>query len=144
MKHNKIKFTENDLKQIVKESVIKILNENTLNQENELNEYDSIVSKVFDLVEEKGINKDGEYYIDIIEHLGLKIKAGENYLSKIVIEFWGDPNETRVITDGRSKKIYLFTQLPENIQNQLLNGLRKCDDYSLSDLELNNVDEDDF
>lgn len=144
MKHNKIKLTENDLKQIIKESVIKILNENTLNQENELNEYDSIVSEVFDLVEEKGINKDGEYYIDIIEHLGLKIKAGENYLSKIVIEFWGDPNETRVITDGRSKKIYLFTQLPENIQNQLLNELRKCDDYSLSDLELNNVDEDDF
>jgi hypothetical protein len=34
--------------------------------------------------------------------------------------------------------------LPENIQNQLLNGLRKCDDYSLSDLELNDVDEDDF
>lgn len=144
MKHNKIKLTENDLKQIIKESVIKILNENTLNQENEINEYDSIVSEVFDLVEEKGINKDGEYYIDIIEHLGLKIKAGENYLSKIVIEFWGDPNETRVITDGRSKKIYLFTQLPENIQNQLLNELRKCDDYSLSDLELNNVDEDDF
>lgn len=139
MKHNKIKLTENDLKQIVKESVIKILNEKTLNQED-----DSIVSEVFDLVEEKGVNKDGEYYIDIIEHLGIKIKVGENYLSKIVIEFWGDPNETRVITDGRSKKIYLFTQLPENIQNQLLNGLRKCDDYSLSDLELNNVDEDDF
>ena len=144
MKHNKIKLTENDLKQIVKESVIKILNENTLNQENELNEYDNIVSEVFDLVEEKGINKNGEYYIDIIEHLGLKIKAGDNYLSKIVIKFWGDPNETRVITDGRSKKIYLFTQLPENIQNQLLNGLRKCNDYSLSNLELNNVDEDDF
>ena len=144
MIYNKIKLTENDLKQIVKESVIKILNENTLNQENELNEYDNIVSEVFDLVEEKGINKNGEYYIDIIEHLGLKIKAGVNYLNKIVIEFWGDPNETRVITDGRSKKIYLFTQLPENIQNQLLNGLRKCNDYSLSDLELNNVDEDDF
>ena len=66
MIYNKIKLTENDLKQIVKESVIKILNENTLNQENELNEYDNIVSEVFDLVEEKGINKNGEYYIDII------------------------------------------------------------------------------